>query len=127
MDENETLKKINAIWKNSGGSGSASFVSTLLKFNRANTDIEFFNNETAFYVATRCKEHATLYFIATLSKGRGEGRAMFRFLCDRYRQLGKKRIRLKAHENVRGFYEKLGCKVTDFDTKDNSYVMEYRL
>ena len=127
MDDNELLRKVNTIWKQSGGSGSASFVSTLLKFNRENTDIEFFNNETAFYAATMCKEHATLYFIATLSKGRGEGRAMFRFLCEKCRKLGKKRIRLKAHENVRGFYEKLGCGIIDYDTKDNSYVMEYRL
>ena len=101
MDDSEILKKINAIWKQSGGSGSASFVSTLLKFNRDNTDIEFFNNETAFYAATLCKEHATLYFIATLSKGRGEGRAMFRFLCEKCRKLGKKRIRLKREARMR--------------------------
>lgn len=127
MDDKEILGKINAIWKGAGGPGSASFASTLLKFNRENTDIEFFNDDRAFYVVSRCKRHCTLYFIATLRKGQGDGRAMFRFLCERYRKMGKEKIRLKAHEDVRGFYERLGCRVVDFDTKDNSYVMEYSL
>lgn len=127
MDDKELLNRVNAIWKGAGGKGSASFVSTLLKFNRQNTDIEFFNEGTAFYAVSRCKKHCTLYFIATLKKGKGEGRSMFLHLCNRYRNLGKEKIRLKAHEDVRGFYEKLGCRVVDFDTKDNSYVMEYKL
>ena len=92
----------------------ASYYQTLLFYKAKLVFITYNENgETlGFLCYAICKNHLTMYAIATRNncRGKGVGTKLFNQMIQDAKQLGKSKIKWKATSQSVGFYEKLGIK-----------------
>lgn len=105
----------------------ASYYQTLIFYKAKLVFLTYINNgETlGFLCYAICRNHLTMYAIASRNnyRGKGVGTKLFNQMIQDAKNLGKSKIKWRATSQSVGFYEKLGIKYFHHSNDDYTYEL----